>query len=91
MLWLAHKSLEVRTKKSKKHQEEQADVDDCEKGVIYDEDEDEGDILGSDDDDEEEDWDPQSDDELDSDLYNTKLDAIDDVLFLRDALGKLQE
>ncbi len=32
----------------------------------------------------------QSEDELESDLYNTKLDLIDDVLFLRDALTKLQ-
>ena len=92
MLWLAHKSLEVRTKKEKKQKEEQAEDDEtCEKGVIYDEDDDEGEIIGSEDDSEGDDWDPQSDDELDSDLYNTKLDAIDDVLFMRDALGKLQE
>ena len=85
MLWLAQKSLEVRVKKIKK--EEEAEGVECEKGVIYDEDDDEGYELNSDDDDEEE-WDA-SDDELDSDLYNTKLDAIDDILFMRDALAKL--
>ena len=55
--------------------------------MIYDEDDDEGYEIGSEDDDEEE-WD-QSDDELDSDLYNTKLDSIDDILFMRDAFAKL--
>jgi len=86
MLWLAQKSLEVRQKKTKKAEEEATDVV-CEKGVIYDEDDDEGYEIGSEDDDEEE-WD-QSDDELDSDLYNTKLDSIDDILFMRDAFAKL--
>jgi len=90
MLWLAQKSLEVRTKKSKKQEEQAEDDENCEKGVIYDEDEDEGYEIGSEDDEEDE-WDPLSDDELDSDLYNTKLDAIDDIIFLRDALAKLQE
>lgn len=86
MLWLAQKSLEVRTKKSKKLEEAEDVV--CEKGVIYDEDDDEGYEIGSEDDEEDE-WELNSDDELDSDLYNTKLDKIDDILFLRDALTKL--
>jgi len=88
MLWLAQKSLEVRSKKIKKQEEAIDGDEDFEKGVIYDEDEDEGEEIGSADDEEEE-WDPQSDDELDSDLYNTKLDSIDDILFMRDALAKL--
>lgn len=91
MVYLCQKSLEIRAKKLKKEQEEQAEEDGtAEKGVIYDEDEDEGYDIGSEEDDEEE-WDQYSDDELESDLYNTKLDAIDDILFMRDALTNLEK
>ena len=87
-MWLCQKSLEIRSKKAKEKEEEAQEDPTVEKGVIYDEDEDDGFPIGSDDDDDE-DWEINSEDELDKDLYDTKLDKVDDILFLKERLGDL--
>jgi|APSaa5957512535_1039671.scaffolds.fasta_scaffold26875_5 hypothetical protein len=71
LIWLCNKSIEIRTKKAKKKEEEAEEDTTCEKGVIYDEDEDESFPIGSDDEDDESDWEIDSEDELDKDLYDT--------------------
>ena len=88
LIGLCQKSLEIRTKKAKKREEEAQEDTTCEKGVIYDEDEDESYPIGSDDEEDEE-WELDSEDELDKDLYDTKLDKLDDILFLKERLGEL--
>ena len=60
--------------------------------MIYDEDEDNESNSSSDEseDDDDEEWAFESEDELDSSqLYNTKLDDVDEILFFRDALNNL--
>lgn len=92
ILYLCQKSLEIREKKQKKVEEALEDKD-CEKGVIYDEDEDEEASidLGLDcDDDDDDNWDPESDDDELPDMYETKFDKVDDVLFVKETLGTLQ-
>ena len=84
IFFLCQKSLTLREKKQKKI-EEAAEDKDCERGVVYDEDEDaDGEIALGDDYDEEEDedeWNLDSDDD-DKELYETKLDKVDDILFI---------
>ena len=72
ILFLCQKSLQIRENKSKKVEEAEEDKD-CEKGAVY-EDDDEGDFVGLDSEDGSE-YDMDSDeDELASHLYDTKLD-----------------
>ena len=89
ILFLCQKSLQIREKKSKKEEEAEEDKD-CEKGVVY-EDDDEGDYVGMDSEDGSE-YDMDSDeDELANHLYDTKLDEIDEILYVSDCLSKLQQ
>jgi hypothetical protein len=91
ILFLCQKSLEIREKKSKKEEEAEEDKD-CERGVVYDDDE-EGDFVEIDSEDGSEYGldDTDSDDELGKDLYDTKLDEIDEILYVNDCLSKLQQ
>jgi hypothetical protein len=96
IMYLCQKSFEIYEKKVNKNKEDEAEEDkDGEKGVIYDNDEDaecdihldEGDECESDDD-----WDvDESDDEFDNEMYDSKMDKIDEVLFFRDQLSNLQQ
>jgi hypothetical protein len=91
ILHLCGKSLQIREKKQKKIEEAIEDKE-CEKGVIYDEDDDETAIdIGLDvDDSDDEQWDPESDDDELPDMYETKFDKVDDVLFVQEALQTLE-
>lgn len=89
IVFLCQKSLQLREKKSQKLEQAEEDKD-CEKGAIYDEDEDaEGEIEFCDNDEEDDDWNIEDDDD-DKELYETKLDKIDDVLFVQEQLNSLQ-
>lgn len=63
----------------------------CEKGVIYDEDDDENDGFEIDEDDADDDeaWDIDDEAEDHSDMYVSKLDKIDEVLFVQEKLFEL--
>ena len=75
--------------------EEASEDKECEKGVIYDEDEDGcGEVeinLDEESDDVEDSWELESDGEEDHDLYETKLDKVDDILFVKEKLDTLQQ
>lgn len=88
LVFLCQKSIVVRLKKQEKA--EQAEEDQVEAAAIYEDEENELDIL-SDDEDDEEDEDYDCQDEYDRDLYDSKLDALDEVLFCRDVAGSLQQ
>jgi hypothetical protein len=92
ILYLCQKSLEIRSKKQKSIEEAVVDRD-CEKGVIYDEDEDaDGEIiLDEDEESDEDEWNMDSDDEDSNDLYESKLDKVDDVLFVQEQINSLQQ
>ena len=93
---LCKKSFEIYDKKVKNQQDidQQAEEDqEVEKGVIYDnEEEGEGDIvLDEFEGDTEDEWDIEDeDDEFENELYETKLDKIDEILFFRDQIINLQ-
>ena len=84
--------MTLREKKQKKIEEALEDKE-CEKGVIYDEDEDaDGEIninLDEESEEDEEDWDGSEDSE-DKDMYESKMDKVDDILFVQDQLNALQ-
>jgi hypothetical protein len=84
LVFLTQKSIYLREKKATK--EEEADEDVVEQAIYEDEDVDE--ICSNEDDDE--DYDCNEDLE-DRDLYDSKLDAVDEVLYFRDALLQLQQ
>ena len=87
ILYLCQKSIALRQAKKKKAEQAEEDKD-CEKGVIYDEDDDqEGvnfDDIGEDEDDDEEEWDldSNSDEDDNPELYEHKMDQIDEVLYV---------
>lgn len=60
-----------------------------ERGVIY-EDEDLVDECFSEDEDDEE-WDVNDDEDIERDLYDSRLDDLDEVLVLRDQFGQMQQ
>jgi hypothetical protein len=89
IMFLCQKSFEIKDKKNAKVEE--AEVDE-ERGIIFDDEGDEagnfldeGEDIGSETGDE---W-GESDEEEDNDLYDTKLDAIDEVLFFKEKLDNL--
>ena len=66
----------------------------CERGAIYDEDDDAAggiELLSDDGDDSQDEWNYDSDSEHDHDLYDTKLDQVDDVLFVKEQLDALRQ
>ena len=94
ILYLCQKSVALRIKQKKKAEQAEEDKD-CEKGVIYDEDDEEGlnfDDIGEDDDEEEDEWDldSNSDEDDNPELYEHKMDKIDEVLYVQEMLSKLQ-
>ena len=89
LVHLSQKSIVVRQKN--KEREEQAEVDNNAEphGEII-EDEEEGIALLSDEEDDENDEDYDCNEDQECDLYDSKLDSLDEVLFLRDMLVNLQ-
>ena len=91
LVHLSQKSIVVRQKNHEK--EEQAEDDNTAEGAgqIIEDEEDGGIDLISDDEDDEDDEDYDCNEDLDGhDLYDSKLDNVDEVLFLRDLLVNLQ-
>jgi hypothetical protein len=90
LVFLCQKSIMVRQKQQEKA--EQADEDDKAETGIYEDEENELDILSEDDDDEDdEDYDCNEEDGMDRDLYDSKLDSLDEVLFCRDILAGMEQ
>ena len=90
IVFLCQKSLEIREKSFKPIEEAQEDKE-CEKGVIYDDEEDaDGEVNFDEIEDEEDDdeWSVGSDDE--NDLYDSNLDKIDEILHVKSMLDELQ-
>jgi hypothetical protein len=89
LVHLSQKSIVVRQKNHEK--EEQAEEDNCEGAGIIEDEEADGIDLISDDEDDEDDEDYDCNDDLEGhDLYESKLDSMDEVLFLRDLLVNMQ-
>lgn len=87
-VYLSRKSIEIRSEDNIKKKAEEADVDVVESAAIYeDEDADDIDIASNDDDDE----DYECQEGPDRELYDSKLDQVDEVLLLRDCLGRIQQ
>jgi hypothetical protein len=85
LVFLCQKSIIVRQKKAEKAEE--AEEDTVEQAIIEDE-ENELELLSDDDDDE--DYNLQEE-ESGRELYDSKLDNLDEVLFLRDIVNNLQQ
>ena len=71
---------------------EQADEDEKAETGIYEDEENELDIISDDEDDEDdEDYDCNEEDGMDRDLYVSKLDSLDEVIFCRDILAGMEQ
>jgi hypothetical protein len=69
---------------------EDKDCKEPERGAIYDEDE-EDDGFNLEDDEEDDEWDiHEDDDEEKNDLYDSKLDKLDEILYVQERLNDLQ-
>lgn len=89
IVFLCQKSIVVRAKNQEKA--EQAEEDNIEgKGEIYEDEENPIELI-SDDEDDEEDEDYDCNEDLDRDLYDSKLDSLDEVLFCRDIFQAMQQ
>lgn len=74
-----------------REKEEQAEEDNVEgAGDIYEDEENPVELI-SDDEDDEDDEDYDCNEGLDRDLYDSKLDSIDEVLFCRDVFGSMEQ
>lgn len=92
---LCSKSIEIKQKKIKQlrdeDDEEAFEDKDCERGAIYDEDDEDAiDLEESSEDCDDDEWDMEDEEDLDNDLYDTKIDKIDEILFVRDKIAELQ-
>ncbi len=89
IVFLCQKSIVVRVKNQEK--EEQAEEDNIEgRGEIYEDEENPIELI-SDDEDDEDDEDYDCNEEMDRDLYDSKLDTLDEVLFCRDIFQAMQQ
>ena len=89
LVFLCQKSIVVRLKKQEK--EQQCEEDNIAEGdVIIEDEENECDLL-SDDLDDEDDEDYDCNEDMDRDLYDSKLDDIDEVLFTKDIIAGLEQ
>lgn len=90
ILTLCQRSLEIKHKKAKQERDEDDDVfedKDCEKEAIFEEDDEYAIDIMEETDGEDDEWDLEEDDEVDDELYDTKIDKIDEILFVRDQIG----
>lgn len=94
IVFLCNRSIEIRKKNEEKLQQKakEAEQEGVDNKVIYDEDEDESGHQYEEDieDDSEDDWSLEDDEEAISDLYDTKLDKIDEIVHVVDMLGSLK-
>ena len=89
IVFLCQRSIVVRAKNHEKA--EQAEEDNVEgRGEIYEDEENPIELI-SDDEDDEDDEDYDCNDEFDRDLYDSKLDSLDEVLFCRDIFQAMQQ
>lgn len=91
LLFLCEKSIDIREKaEQKQEKEEQAEEDpNCiENGEIY-EDEEIGEFDSEDYDDDE--WRLDDDESAERDLYDTRLDNVDEIIVLRDQFNQMQK
>lgn len=87
--FLCQKSIVVRVKNQEKA--EQCEEDNIEgKGEIYEDEENPIELI-SDDEDDEEDEDYDCNEDVDRDLYDSKLDTLDEVLFCRDIFQAMEQ
>lgn len=89
LVFIANQSVFLREKNMRKEKDEEAEEAQVEQ-AIYDEDEDAEDIADCDDEDDEDDEDYDCNEFSGRELYDSKLDSIDEVLFFRDTLVTLQ-
>ena len=89
LVYLCQKSILVRIKNQEKA--EQAEEDNVEgQGEIYEDEENPIELI-SDDEDDEDDEDYDCNEDLDRDLYDSKLDSLDEVLFCRDVFAAMEQ
>jgi hypothetical protein len=89
IVFLCQKSIVVRVKNQEKA--EQCEEDNIEgKGEIYEDEENPIELI-SDDEDDEEDEDYDCNEDVDRDLYDSKLDTLDEVLFCRDIFQAMEQ
>ena len=89
IVFLCQKSIEIKEKKYKPIEQAEEDKE-CEKGAIYDDDEDaDGEIQFDEieDDDDEDEWSVGSDEDFD--LYDSKFDKFDEILHVQGLLNEL--
>lgn len=83
LVFLSQKSLAITEKNGTREKAEEAQEDQIEKPCIIDDEEEYQDDIGSADEDDDEDYQP---DYNDRDMYESKLDEVDEVLCFRDGL-----
>jgi importin-7 len=86
---LCEKSINVRTKKLLREKDDMADEDQDVEKAIY-EDDDEFAVLSDEDEDDEDDEDYDCNDDLEN-LYDSKFDSFDEVIYFRDVFTNLQQ
>jgi hypothetical protein len=89
IVFLCQKSIVVRAKNQEKA--EQCEEDNVEgRGEIYEDEENPIELI-SDDEDDEEDEDYDCNEDVDRDLYDSKLDSLDEVTFCRDIFAQMEQ
>ena len=89
IVFLTQKSIVVRLKNQEKA--EQCEEDNVEgRGEIYEDEENQIELISEDEDDEE-DEDYDCNEELDRDLYDSRLDSLDEVIFCRDIFAAMEQ
>ena len=91
LVHLSQKSILVRQKNKEKAEQAEDDPNAEGANAIIEEDEEIDIALISDDEDDEDDEDYDCNEDLECNLYDSKLDDLDEVLFLRDLLASMQQ
>lgn len=89
LVYLCQRSIIVRSKNNEKA--EQCEEDPIEAGAVYEDECDNELALISDDEDDEDDEDYDCNEDIDRDLYDSKLDQMDEVLFCRDVIMSMEQ
>lgn len=90
IVYLCNKSIEIRQKKKNREEEECEEVK--ETGAIYDEDDEDQNLFVGEDEclSDGDEWELEDDDDIDNDLYDTKLDQMDEILYVQGLLSSLE-
>lgn len=89
LVFLCQKSIVVRQKKSEKAEQCEDDASEIKAVPIFEEDDNELDLLSEEDDEDDEDYDCMED--YERDLYDSKLDGLDEVIFCRDIIAAMEQ